>query len=179
MLARRCNVVRTEGSTAYIDVGTPSMPNAVALVDIADLSLVLDGRGSWFAWRATKPSATTYAKRHRKGSERTDYMHRLILPAPFVDHRDGNGLDNRRANLRAASHAQNNRNRVGVAGTSSRFKGVWFESVGGKWVAGIKYAGRSRYLGRFLTEIGAAQAYDDEAVRVFGEFARTNFGGKQ
>lgn len=102
-------------------------------------------------------------------------MHRMILDAPaglHVDHHDGDGLNNTRANLRLATGRQNQGNRRKQAGTS-RFKGV--SMLRGRWRAVIKDCGTQRYLGSFASEAEAAHAYDEAARRIFGQFAAVNF----
>jgi hypothetical protein len=89
-----------------------------------------------------------------------------------VDHRNHNGLDNRRSNLRLATGHQNQGNRRPQGG-SPRFKGVYLSRS--KWVAQIRFGGSKRYLGRFTVEEDAARAYDAAARLIFGEFACTNF----
>lgn len=104
-------------------------------------------------------------------------MHRVVaLPDPehLVDHRNGNGLDNRRCNLRTASNSQNQRNKRGGSGGSSRFKGVTWRERGQKWEAQIHTGGRWLYLGQFQDERDAALAYNAAALAEFGEFARMN-----
>ena len=173
----RSNVVWNKGDVAHIDVSTIRWPRSIARIDVANIPLILNGQGRWFAWRAPKASARTYARRHLHGTTAMEYMHRVILGLPdqFSDHRNGDGLDNRRANLREASHAENNRNRVGIVGTTSRFKGVSLDRRSGRWFACIKYEGRTRSLGHYDDEALAARVYDAEARRVFGDFAYTNF----
>ena len=99
-------------------------------------------------------------------------MHRVILGLPtgdprHVDHANGDGLDNRRVNLRLASMTENARNQR-VRLHSSQYKGVSAFRRTHRWTAAI-------HLGYFLTERAAAEAYDDAARRLFGEFARCNF----
>jgi hypothetical protein len=97
-------------------------------------------------------------------------MHRFILGCPSsleVDHINGNGLDNRKDNLRYATRLQNGRN-VNVVRSKSGFKGVRFEK--GAWRADIN----GKYIGRFNDILSAAIAYDTEAVKNYGEFAKTN-----
>lgn len=103
--------------------------------------------------------------------------HNLILPKVAgreVDHINGDGLDNRRCNLRYATRQQNAANGA-KKGRSSRFKGVCFDKSRGKWLAGVKYNYVRLNLGRHATEEAAARAYDRKALELFGEFARTNF----
>lgn len=105
-------------------------------------------------------------------------MHRAILQPPphlLVDHRSGDGLDNRRLNLRITNHAGNAHNRrIGAANTSG-YKGVTFRRDRGTWLASIRCKGRYLKIGTFKTPEEAAEAYDFEARRLFGEFAVTNF----
>jgi HNH endonuclease/AP2 domain len=111
------------------------------------------------------------------------YLHRFLLKAPNgqkVDHRSGDPLDNRKANLRLASPQQNMFNRrkshtfKGKL-TTSTFKGVTWDRSRGRHKAQIKKNGISHYLGRFMDERSAAIAYDYAALEMFGEFAQTNF----
>lgn len=110
-------------------------------------------------------------------SKVTVYMHCVIsppLPNGITDHRSGDKLDNRKLNLRSASYAQNNMNRTKSTGTSSKFKGVCWDKEREKWVAYIKKDGKIKHLGRFDSEIEAAQAYDKTASVLFGQFAKIN-----
>jgi len=96
----------------------------------------------------------------------------------LIDHRDGDRLNNRRANLRVATNAENLRNtakRFARGSASSRFKGVHWAKGNQKWCAMIKQAGKARYLGLFGREEDAARAYDAAAREAFGEFACVNF----
>lgn len=116
------------------------------------------------------------------------FMHRFILEAPtgtVVDHIDGNGLNNQRANIRLCSHAQNQRN-IRVAYGLSGFKGVSHDPFRndprtGKpyrlkqpFKAAIKFDGKQYNLGRFDTAEEAARKYDAAALEFHGEFAATN-----
>lgn len=105
------------------------------------------------------------------------FMHRQIMGECIaVDHRDGNGLNNTRANLRIASVGENNRN-IGKPrhGVTSRFKGVSWHPKARKFQANVRYNYRNIYLGLFVDEVDAAWAYDREARARFGSFSRTNF----
>lgn len=107
-------------------------------------------------------------------------MHRFVLDAPkgaHVDHINGNGLDNRRSNLRLATSSQNQANRAGKRGTLSRFKGVTIsvrKNGTKRWFATVKHEGRTHSAGTHLSEIAAAEAYNRKAVELFGKFARLN-----
>jgi hypothetical protein len=106
-------------------------------------------------------------------------MHREIMNAPaglLVDHRNRDSLDNRRENLRLATPSQNSYNRQkSKSKTSSRYRGVTFDKHAGKWIARIKYQGKTIWLGYFDNEIDAAKAYDAAAKKYYGEFAMLNF----
>lgn len=99
-------------------------------------------------------------------------MHRLLLPeSTQVDHINRDKLDNRRSNLRPATAAQNAANRRSRRGSSSKYKGVYWDKKHGCWHASIKIAGRSKHLGSFRVEEDAAKAYQNALVAAFGEFA--------
>jgi hypothetical protein len=110
------------------------------------------------------------------------YMHREILAAHKgfdVDHKDRNRLNNTRTNLRIATRSQNSANSDSStrkrAARASRFKGVFWHNMNGKWCAQITANQKHRYLGSFHNEEDAAKAYDSAARIAFGEFARPNF----
>lgn len=105
------------------------------------------------------------------------YLHRDILnpnKKECIDHIDGNGLNNRKCNLRICNKAQNRRNSRKLENCTSKFKGVCWDKDRNKWFAKIKIQDKTLNLGRFLTEIEAAKAYDEAATVLFGEFARIN-----
>lgn len=104
-------------------------------------------------------------------------MHRIILNAPagvYVDHINGNGLDNRRSNLRLCTFADNIRNRGKLKDGTSQYKGVHRLTNSIRWCARITHDGRTMSLGCYASELSAARAYDRAAILKHGEFARTN-----
>jgi AP2 domain/HNH endonuclease len=105
-------------------------------------------------------------------------MHREILKPPkglLVDHRNQNGLDNQRSNLRIATRSENNINVPKRKNTTSRFMGVSLTNGRKRWVANINHQNKRICLGRFYNEEEAAKAYDVAARKYHGEFARLNF----
>lgn len=108
------------------------------------------------------------------GKKHSLFMHRFVLAVDsLVDHINGNGLDNRRSNLRLATKMQNAWNCFPRDG-SSKFKGVSWYSSGNKWRAQITIHKKRKHLGYFISEEDAAAAYDVEAIKHFGEYARLN-----
>lgn len=110
------------------------------------------------------------------------FMHREIIGTPkgmVTDHINRDTLDNRRCNLRVATHAQNKRNvskkTMNGKQPSSRFKGVCFDKRLNKWRAQISIKNKITLLGRFKSEIKAAKAYDAAAQENYGDFACLNF----
>lgn len=142
-----------------------------ALVDDEDYTIV----SAVGKWQAIESRGGFYAAHNTRGPR--TYMHRLLLPgAELVDHINGDGLDNRRSNLRPADHSRNSMNSRAKKTGSSRYKGVAaHRSLTNPWRAQIKVAGKALALGAFSSQIDAARAYDIAAVQYFGEFARLNF----
>jgi hypothetical protein len=135
-----------------------------------------------YKWILLGTGRNVYAVREMKiGPKRTKrmYLHREIMKPPkgkVVDHRNSGGLDNRRANLRLATHAENMQNRGKMRKkTTSRFIGVHLEKKSGIPIVEISHQGKLIYIGRFKNEIEAAKAYDKAAIKYHKEFARLNF----
>jgi len=99
---------------------------------------------------------------------RTQNYHRFLSGGYVIDHINGNGLDNRRANLRLATVAQNAWNSK-KRNPRSGYKGVWFAADKGLWRAAIVCHGRRIHLGYFTDKIDAARAYDDAAKKYYKE----------
>lgn len=103
-------------------------------------------------------------------------IHKLIMDTPegfVVDHKNRNGLDNRKENLRVCTSAENSRNRIANKGNRFGYKGV-AEAFNGKYIAQIGFDGKKYYGGTFDTVIEAAIAYNNLAIKYHGEFARLN-----
>lgn len=104
-------------------------------------------------------------------------LHRLIMNAAddvHVDHINGDGLDNRRENLRIVTPQLNQANSRKHAEARSRFKGVSWSEAAQRWRAYIAVGRKQTHLGLFDDEISAARAYDAKARELFGEHAFTN-----
>lgn len=135
------------------------------------------------AWFVERDKRTEYVVAYARNGKRRQKLrlHRLIVgakPGQLVDHINGNGLDNRRENLRLCSFAENARNRQRKANTISRYKGVSLHPSpphGRPWQAQICFNRKAIHIGFFANEKLAARAYDAAAQKHFGEFARLNF----
>lgn len=164
LLDRTEGVDEAEALAAQLGCSFVMLPRGqFALVDNADVGIVAP-----YPWRL---AANGYAI-VRRGV----YMHRLILglsARQIADHANLNKLDNRRQNLRLCNFSQNICNRPRRRDNkASVFKGV--SRCREKFVAKSTFMGRQYYLGIFASEVDAARAYDEWALQMFGEFARTN-----
>lgn len=158
--------IKVCGDLAYV----PLTKGKFAVIDAADIDLVKDKNWSY----VSGPQGNGYAK---AAINRSGFLplHRRIMTAPpgyVVDHINGDGLDNRRVNLRIATTAQNAMNKRGRVTGSSVYKGVTFDKKTGKWQAAIRFNGKEVYLGQFATDAEAHLAYSEAAAEKFGEFAR-------
>lgn len=144
----------------------------VALVDDGDYERV-----ARYRWRAHCHHGNWYAVRSL--GRLTIRMHRFILelnnPKVQVDHKNGDGLDNTRENIRIATVAQNQYNQKRRKDNPSGYKGVNRQQRSDKWRARIKVSGRMVQLGVFVTPEEAARAYDQRASELWGDYARLNF----
>lgn len=131
-------------------------------------------------WCACKSRKTWIAKRGIGGRNNRTYelMHRAIMKPPkdvWIDHIDGNALNNTRENLRFCTRYQNQQNRPKNKNNASGYKGVYLHKQTRKWRARIYANGKNHSLGLFSTPEEAALAYDNAAKELHSEFANTNF----
>lgn len=160
----------------------PVTPNTFAIVDDDDYGMVIRRR-----WSLNGKGDRGYPQSWSRGGAKSRtrvLMHRMILNPPadaWVDHLNGNRLDNRRSNLRVCDASQNgaNRSKANRRKHTSRFKGVCRDSARNLWAARIEARGKQIYLGRYEQEEDAARAYDNAAKEHFGEFAYLNFQDDQ
>ncbi len=165
----RVRPIRIDGDIAYV----PLTRGYESVIDAADVHLV----DSW-NWYARVKQHTNYAVRnnYQEGTRRNAYIHRVVMAAPddmHVDHINGNGLDNRRSNLRIATMSQNLRNQRLSKLNTSGFKGVCFDKGTGRWLAQIVLHGKNHFLGRFVTPELANAAREAASEKLHGEFRRS------
>jgi hypothetical protein len=153
-------------------VEVPLSQGYVAIIDAADAEQVLAHK-----WHVMRNKNTCYAVRNlpwNGGKRPCQLMHRLIMGVAHmhVDHRDGDGLNNRRTNLRLCTRSQNLGNSRCAPRNTSGFKGVRFNRRIGRYYAQICVDHRSTYLGSYVTAEEAHAAYVRAAREKFGAFAR-------
>jgi hypothetical protein len=160
-------VPSTQGTTRRI----PLTNGGYALVDAGDYERVCA-----FAWYLT---ADGYAARTERsdGAPSTVMMHRFILglhPGALADHSNRVRTDNRRANVRVVTHAENALNARTRRDNTTGYRGVGFYAKYGCFRARIRHRGRLFHLGYFSTPEAAARAYNEKATELFGEYATLN-----
>lgn len=137
-----------------------------------------------WSWSTLLTNSGTYACRgyRENGQQIFVYMHKVVAERigliGLADHKDRNGLNNQRDNLRQATNSQNIANRGMPSHNTSGYKGIYFDKRRGNWTAKVGFNKSYTHLGTFNTAIEAAKAYDRAAKRLHGEFAVLNFPGE-
>ena len=162
-----------DGETARIPLRSGKYPGLFALVDTEDVERIQS-----FKWSPRVIKRRIYARRYwREGPKVISLeLHTEIMGTPppgfVIDHINGDGLDNRKSNLRFATHQQNHWNKNMKRG---KYKGVSYVKEIGLWQARIRFNGVDVHLGYHTSDLDAARAHDFAASRLHGEFAYLNF----
>ncbi len=151
----------------------------VTIVDDEDYNLV--SPYSWYVYTNKNRSNQFYAHHGDWNNDTKTLkiikMHRLIMgvtdPKVHIDHKDGDGLNNQRYNLRICTSRQNSRNKACWEHTS-KYKGVCWRADSKKWRAYITVNYKRKNIGTFSSEAEAAEAYNKFALKYFKEFAKLN-----
>ena len=168
-MKRTIRPIRVSGKVAFVTL----TKGYTAIIDAADVHLV-----EGWNWHAVIGRNTVYAKRRERidgGAWRTILLHRIIMAPPDdmqVDHRSGDGLDCRRANMRQATNSQNQHNQRLKCTNTSGLKGVSWDMGSQKWRAKIKIDGKQIYLGLFTSPESAHAAYAEASSRLHGDYGR-------
>lgn len=146
----------------------------VALVDDEDYE-----RLNQWKWLFSFSGYAARSENNKKSGKNYLIMHRVILflekgDGVFVDHINGNPLDNRRSNLRKCTQLENMQNQKLRSDSVSKLKGVSFESRKNRWHARISVNKKVKHIGYFINKYDAYNAYCKAALKYHGDFA--NFG---
>lgn len=157
----------------------PLTQNKYALVDSDDYDFL--NQWKWFYSNGYAVRYVTLNKEDGGKKNKIIWMHRVINQTPdgmHTDHINNNRADNRKINLRSCTVSQNRRNVKKTARGKSEYKGI-FSCPNGKWRACLTITEngkrKSIYFGTHDSQEKAAMAYDDGAIKYFGEFANLNF----
>jgi hypothetical protein len=159
--------IRIKGDVAYI----PLTQGKTAIIDAADVPLV-EGI-LWHAVKDVKWGKVRWYARASIGGKHVKLHHRIMGNTRDTDHKDGDGLNDRRSNLRPCDDSLNQAN-TSSRGGSSRYKGVSWLKGRKRWLAAFMFRGQHYFCGYFKEEDDAARAYNTRALEVIGEFARLN-----
>lgn len=153
-----------------------------ALVDDEDYPYL--SQYKWHFFKSNFKNGNGYAMRYAGGGRKnrqTEFMHHTLMGRVTgleIDHKDGDGLNNQKSNLRHLTHSQNLLNKDRYSNNKSGFKGVSLHSknstLAKPWVARIKVGDKYLSLGYFKTPEEAAKAYDKASIKHHGEFANLN-----
>lgn len=154
----------TQSQAKHHALQIPLTQDKFTLIDSEDLEKV--SHYKWF-----------YGQGYAKTNSGKLLMHRLILDFPegYIDHKNGNGLDNRKGNLRVCNQSKNIANQGICKTNTSGYKGVSWQKNEKKWRSYIHVNQKYIHLGYYRNKKEAAKAYDEAALNYFGEFARMNY----
>lgn len=162
-----------EDGTVYIRIASKAHGEQVIIFDESDLPLLQE-----HTWSIGKGKETYYARTHVRinGKQKFIAMHRLLMGFPNqpIDHKNRNGLDNRRSNLRPATNAQNQANSRLQRNNTSGHRGLYWNKTLKKWQVYMKKNGQRNYLGSFLSKEEAASVYAKAFIEFYGEYASSD-----
>lgn len=151
----------------------PLTQGKLTLVDDQDYDFLMQWK-----WHIQKSHKTIYAIRTDNFNHTTIRMHRIIAKRMrlegHIDHKDQNGLNNQRDNLRFATNSQQGANQKKHNNNTSGYKGVYWRKDNHKWRVEINVNGKRINLGCFENSKDAARAYNEAAIKYHGEFAVLN-----
>jgi hypothetical protein len=168
LINKKIRPIHIKGNVAYVIL----TKGHIAIIDAEDAQII-DG----FNWYAKVKPRSVYACRMERinGKSKIVFLHRVLINAPDdmeVDHISGDGLDNRKLNLRLATHAQNQHNQRIAINNTSGYKGASWDKTKRKWKAYIRFNGRLSNLGYFATSEAASEAYKAASAQLHGNFGR-------
>ena len=151
----------------------PLSQSKFALVDDEDYERV-----NQYKWCINSNGYAVTSYRDSNGKRKAMKMHRFILNLnkgdSLVDHRDTIRINNQKYNLRVASFVENLRNQKINKNNKSGFKGVRLHKPSSLYIAQIGINGKQKHIGYFKCPVEAAKAYNEAAIKYFGEFAQLN-----
>ena len=153
----------------------PLTKNKIALVDDEDFEYLM--RWKWCISGRYAIRGVYIGKLDGKNKFKHILMHRVINKTPddlYTDHINGDGLDNRKRNLRTCTIGQNNINKLTKTIYTSKYRGVSWDKRKKKWRACLQLNRKHIFLGYFKCQIKAAKAYNNAAIEFHGEFCRLN-----
>lgn len=165
------NEIIINGNTVYIILcDNKGNEKERAIIDIEDINKI-----SSFKWTlSVKPKKNHVGKYVCTGRKPKIYLHRLIVNAPkgfVVDHKDGNGLNNCKTNLKICTVSENGLNWFY---SRNSYRGVYFHKDSGKWVSELRHNNVRYCIGSFKNEKDAAIAYNNKSIELRGENAKLN-----
>lgn len=160
------NEMWIEDDICYIQIyDQQNNPKCVAMVDSEDHERI-----KGYKWHIDDKMMI----KHNKIGYLSRFITNTTDPKLDVDHKNHNKLDNRKANLRPCTHAQNGANLLRRYDNKSGYKGVFWDTKSKKWLSSIRHLGKSICLGYWKNKERAAARYNMEAKKLFGEFACLN-----